>query len=244
MVSQVGDPDAHKDFYLQPSPAAQADQKIMALVADFVIPRLTGERLLELGVGHQVWTDRLLERFREVTTVEGSAELLARLGESIRTPSWTPVHSLFEEYSPVEPFDTVLASYVLEHVDDPALILRKAHEEWLKPGGRIVVTVPHALSLHYRLGVKMGLASYLGELGESDYLLGHRYVFTKWEMERLLVEAGFRIVEVQGLMTKLLPNSFLAQCTDEQLRGMFELGLELPIEYSASVYFQAEKKPA
>jgi hypothetical protein len=62
-------------------------------------------------------------------------------------------------------------------------------------------------------------------------------------MEKLIVDAGFKVIEKKGMFTKILPNSMLVQCSDEQLRGMFELGLELPIEYSAAIYFLAETRP-
>ncbi len=45
---------------------------------------------------------------------------------------------------------------------------------------------------------------------------------------------------MKGMFTKSLPNSFLTNCNSEQLSGLFELGLELPIEYSAGIFFLAE----
>ena len=37
--------------YLKPTPDRKVDQKLLELVSDYVIPRLRGERILELGVG-------------------------------------------------------------------------------------------------------------------------------------------------------------------------------------------------
>lgn len=234
--------DTMKDEYLSPTPDRSVDQKILELISDFVVAKVTGERILELGVGDQVWTPKLVGRFADVTSIDGSAELLAAMQRRLAGKRWTPIRSLFEEYEPDQPFDTILATYVLEHVDNPSMILGLAHRIWLKDGGRLIVVVPHALSLHRRLAVKMGLASYPGELGDTDRRMGHKRCLTCYEMEKLIVDAGFGVVEKKGMFTKVLPNSMLVQCSDEQLRGMFELGLELPIEYAAAIYFLAENR--
>ena len=235
--------DIIKNEYLNPTPDRRVDKRIVDFISDFVISKLSGERLLELGVGDQIWTPKLVDRIPDVTTVDGSAELLYEMQQKLTGKRWTPVASLFEEYQPDQKFDIVLATYVLEHVDNPAQILRLAHQKWLREGGRLVVVVPHALSLHRRLAVKMGLASYTGELGDTDRRMGHKWCFTYCEIEKIIIDAGFEIMEKKGMFTKLLPNSMLVQCSDEQLRGMFGLGLELPIEYSSAIYFSAMNKP-
>ncbi|MFN6460365.1 MAG: methyltransferase domain-containing protein [Nostoc sp. DedVER02] len=234
-----------KTEYLNPTKDRGVDQKILNLISDVVISRLNGERILELGVGDQIWTPKLLEKFADVTSIDGSSGLLAAMQEKLvdqpAGKQWTPVCSLFEDYQPDQPFDTVLATFVLEHVDNPSLILHLAYQNWLKPGGQLAVVVPHALSLHRRLAVKMGLASYPGELGELDRRIGHKHAFIFYEMEELILEAGFQIIEKKGMFTKALPNSMLVSCSDQQLQGLFELGLDLPIEYSATIYFLAQK---
>jgi 2-polyprenyl-3-methyl-5-hydroxy-6-metoxy-1,4-benzoquinol methylase len=232
--------DLNQAEYLHPTPDRKVDQKVLDLVSDYVISRLSGDRILELGVGDQVWTPKLLNKCGEVVTVDGSAALLAAMKRKVPEHRWKPVLSLFEEYEPGSRFDTVVATYIIEHVDDPALIFSLARRKWLKDGGKLVVVVPHALSLHRRLAVKMGLAAYPGELGDTDRRMEHKWCFTYSAMEELIVKAGFKILEEKGMFTKLLPNSMLVQCSDAQLRGMFELGLELPIEYSAAIYFLAE----
>lgn len=230
-----------KHEYLQPSPDRVVDQKIVQLVSDFVLSRISGERILELGVGDQIWTPKLVNKFKDVTTVDASSELLEEMRKKVGN-SWTPVYSYFEEYRPIKRFDLVLATYVLEHVNDVLLIMKLAKDQWLKPNGRFALVVPHALSLHRRLSCVMGKDSYPGQLGETDKRMGHTYCFTVYEMEKLLVTAGFNILEKKGMFAKALPNGMLTHCSDEQLRGLFLLGLELPIEYSAAIYFLAEAK--
>jgi trans-aconitate methyltransferase len=227
--------------YFDLTPDRIVDRKSIEFVADFVLSRIHGDRILELGVGDQIWTSKLVERFPDVTTVEGSAELLDALRKSLGpTTNWHGVLSLFEDFRPDIPYDVVLATYVLEHVDDPAQILQLAHDYWLKPKGRLAIVVPHALSLHRRLAVTMGLQNYPGELGDTDRRAGHKRCLSFCEIEKLLSTQGFKIVEKKGLWTKVLPNAMLTHCSDEQLSGMFRLGLELPIEYSGTLYYLSE----
>lgn len=219
------------------SPDREVDRVILGFVADYVIPRLPGKRVLELGLGDGVWTPKLAAAFPELVSVDGSWELVNRAVEG----GFYAVHSLFEDYTPALRFDTVIASYVLEHVDDPKVIVERARDVWLKPGGHLAVVVPHALSLHRRLAVRMGLSSHPGQLGPSDERMGHQRCFDCFEMERLLIDCGFSVRDRRGMFCKVLPNSMLAGCSGAQLRGMFELGLDLPIEYAASAYFLAQK---
>ena len=232
----------YKEIYLKPTQERVVDQKRMKLVADYILPKLKGNRVLELGVGDQIWTPKLIERFTDVVTIDGSSELLAEMKKRLGEKHWKPVVSFFENYKPEKPFDIVLMTYVLEHVDNPLEILNLACKSWLKDEGLLVVIVPHALSLHRRLGVKMGLISFSGELGESDRLVGHKWCFSCYEMEKLVMTAGFEVIESKGMFTTIFPNNMLVQCSDEQLRGMFNLGLDLPIEYSSIIYFIAKIK--
>ena len=232
--------NTNENEYINPTPDRIVDKKIFEFVSDFIIPRIQGDDLLELGVGDQIWTPKLIKRFKSVTTVEASSELIVQLQRKIDQPNWKAVLSYFEEYKPQERFDVVLATYVLEHVKDPLLIMTLAKNFWLKPRGRFALVVPHALSLHRRLACTMGVAAHPGELKETDRRMGHTHCFTYLEIEKLLIDAGFKILEKKGMFTKTLPNGMLTHCSDEQLRGLFNLGMELPIEYSAAIYFLAE----
>ena len=231
--------DTFRDEYLNPTPDRVVDQKVVRLLAEHVIKRLKGRSALELGVGDQIWTPMLVQKFAHVTTLDGSSDLLAAMKARIRSKRWNPVHTFFEEYKPLRRFDIVLITFVLEHVDDPLLILRMARQNWLRKGGTLAVAVPHALSLHRRLAVAMGLIQTPQELGTTDHRMGHLRCFTYTEMQVLLQKAGFTRIISQGAFTKAFPNGQLTACTDAQLRGLFKLGLHLPIEYSGTIYFEA-----
>lgn len=245
MTTKNSDPDGGldriKDEYLDPSPDRQVDQRLNEFVAEYVVPRMGTGHVLELGIGDFVWTPLLLKQFKTVTTLDASGELIRAREAECRDARWHTVETYFENYLPEKKFDVVIATYVLEHVDDVDAILDKAFNDWLKPGGKIATVVPHALSLHRRLAMTMDLIDDPATLGDTDRRMGHKRVMTHLDMEQVMQKAGFRIVEQRGMIAKTLPNSQLVGCSDEQLRGLFNLGLELPIEYSGAIFFQGEK---
>lgn len=145
-------------------------------------------------------------------------------------------HSLFEEFNPEQTFDTIVASYVLEHVEDPVGVLKQA-AGWLKPQGRILIVVPHADSLHRRLAVCMGLQQTTDTLGATDRQLGHRRVYTIAGMEQDIRQAGFAIVRRQGSLLKPLPQGMMSGFATALLEGFMKLGDDLPMEYASSIAF-------
>jgi 2-polyprenyl-3-methyl-5-hydroxy-6-metoxy-1,4-benzoquinol methylase len=225
--------------YLGTEPALNVDRYLGSRTANYVLPRLKGKRALELGVGHGAWTAALLTRFSHVTTIERAPELLDALQGTVDADRWTPVCCSFEDFEPTDPFDTVVATYVLEHVSDPLDLLERVRR-WLGGKGRVAITVPNALSLHRRLAAQMGLVKDPAELGETDRKMGHFHCFTPERIEATIQRAGFRILERAGLLAKPLPNPLLANCSEQQLEGLFEVGKQLPMEFAAVLYYLAE----
>src|SRR4051812_28893416 len=85
-----------------------------------------GKSVLELGCADGRGIDILLERFAEVTAVDGSRKLLDRLKKHARSPRLTLVCSMFEDLRLEQKFDTVLLGHILEHVDEPARVVAVA----------------------------------------------------------------------------------------------------------------------
>ena len=93
----------------------------------------------------------------------------------------------FEDFETEERFDAIGMGFVLEHVEDPGLILRR-YQDFLAPGGQIFIAVPNAESLHRRLGNFAGMLPDMTTLSPADEAFGHRRYFTA-ETLRDLVEA-------------------------------------------------------
>jgi SAM-dependent methyltransferase len=97
-------------------------------------------RVLDVGCGTGAYlTTPLAEMFPEVTIV-GIDDDRASLDHARAAPH--PQNVLFGEVAPDDAFDLVIASEVLEHVDDPPAFLA-ALVARVRPGGRLVVTVPN-----------------------------------------------------------------------------------------------------
>lgn len=225
--------------YLERTPDRETDALLISIVADRVVGELPrGGSVVELGVGDRVWTPLLLEHFDRVVSVDGSAQLIEAVRGHLDAARWTGVVAMFEDFDPEEPVDVVLATYVLEHVDDPEVILRRARS-WVNDAGLLVVVVPNAGSLHRHLARAMGLVDEPTALGEADKRLGHKRVFTVPALVEAVESAGFGVDSVEGFLAKTLPNSLLVHCSDEQLAGLVDVGRLLPPELAAAMCVKA-----
>ena len=79
---------------------------------------------------------------------------------------------------PASSFETVLSTQVLEHVFDTEAFLAECHR-LLAPGGKGIFTVPFVWQCHAE---------------PNDF-----YRFTRYGLERLFVDRGFRVVELRPI---------------------------------------------
>lgn len=228
------------DEYLKPDPGRIVDKKLVSMIVDEVLPWINGPEVLEMGFGDDEWTTKIIKKIGHSNIVDASTVLLKTSKEKYKDKIQT-YESLFENFLPDKKFDTIIASYILEHVGDPVLILKNA-SEWLNSTGKLIAIVPNAGSLHRRLAVAMGLHNNLTDLGETDFRMGHRRVYTVETFEKDITNAGYNIQKKTGFFTKFLPQGMMTIMSDEMLRGFMNLSKELPIEYAASIAFVCTPK--
>jgi len=195
-------------------------------------------RVLELGYGMGRTTSGLLERGVPIEVLEGSPLLAARARE--RHPGLAVHEGLFEAWSPAEPYDAVLALHVAEHVDDPRAVLRRI-ASWVRPGGRVVVVVPNAESLHRRLAVRMGLQPRLDSLSPRDGLVGHQRVYALDELRADVEAAGLACRQEIGWFLKTLPNAMMLDFPPALLEALFSISEELEPRLLANIGVVAER---
>lgn len=190
-------------------------------------PYLTGDSILEMGPAEGVMTDLLVKTGKSLTVVEGSTLFCERL--KARFNNIDIVNELFEDYLPLEKFDTIVMGHVLEHVDDPVFLLSRA-KEWLKPGGHIFAAVPNAKSIHRQAqaAVKMGILKKEDELNDLDIHHGHKRVFNPKTFKKIFIDSGLSIDNFGGYWLKPLSNK---QIEDTWSKKMIESFLELGREY-------------
>jgi 2-polyprenyl-3-methyl-5-hydroxy-6-metoxy-1,4-benzoquinol methylase len=111
---------------------------------------------------------------------------------------------LIEEFSTDERFDNVFLLMILEHVQDPVAIIKKA-ANFLKKEGIMIVHVPNANAINRRLAVKMGALSSCEELSPFDIqVVGHRRAYTFTTLRADVESAGLRIAKTGGIFYKML----------------------------------------
>lgn len=98
------------------------------------------------------------------------------------------------EYLPLEPgsADIVVALDILEHLEDDSAALKEILRV-LKPGGRIVATVPACRILW----------------SEHDVALAHKRRYTAGQLSQKMRQAGFRVDTLSYVLFLLFPLAFL-----------------------------------
>ena len=191
------------------------------------VSQVRGPNVLVLGAATGAWAEPLLERFDRFDTVDAVDHLLEQLQRHYQGRVRGFV-SLFEEFEPPgDLYDTVVLGHVLEHVHDPVEVLRRCRG-WLEPGGRVVILVPNANSLHRLVGVALGHLQAVTDMSPGDEQLGHRRVYTWSALQAHVEAAGLSDIQLSGLFLKPLSNGQMDAFTDELRRAFFELGTAAP----------------
>jgi SAM-dependent methyltransferase len=121
-----------------------------------------------------------------------------------RGRGWQVVGDLDElrkDYSAT--FDLITMAHVLEHLPDPVRYLRMLREEWLSPGGHLLIEVPNLY-------------------GHTALELAHLTAYSATTMQRILHRAGYQIraLEAHGRpRSRLIPLylTTLARASSEQV---------------------------
>eukprot|EP00913_Durusdinium_trenchii_P013432 g12613.t1 len=124
-----------------------------------------------------------------VTGVEYEAEVAAAAGTRLDAVVCGDVEDSDEIQFPESQFDCVVCADVLEHLTEPEAVLQRS-ARWLKPDGRLVVSLPNVRNASVVSSLLAGNWTY-----ETAGLLDttHRRFFTRRDMDTLLTENGFEI---------------------------------------------------
>jgi 2-polyprenyl-3-methyl-5-hydroxy-6-metoxy-1,4-benzoquinol methylase len=120
-----------------------------------------------------------------------------------RAPAeYAAFHTLDVSSAPVlpeAPFDVVVAGDVLEHVAQPPVALACLLAQ-LRPGGRLLISVPNVAFAAVRLELAVGRFQYRprGILDET-----HLRFFTRRSFRRLMSDAGLTLVRMMGVPAPL-----------------------------------------
>ena len=197
---------------------------------------MRGSRVLELGPAEGVMTELLSQTNKDLTVVEGSSIFCENLRQ--RFPTIKVVHTLFEQFEPDDTYDLIVLGHVLEHVENPVEILRRARS-WLRPKGRIFAAVPNSRSLHRQAAVIMDLLPQEDTLNDKDKHHGHRIVFNPESFRAVFTRAGLSVDVFGGYWLKPVSNDQIENSwTPEMIGAFMSLGERYP-DIAGEIYIVA-----
>jgi 2-polyprenyl-3-methyl-5-hydroxy-6-metoxy-1,4-benzoquinol methylase len=202
--------------------------------------------LLELGSFRGDFTERFMSYFDDITCVEASDAALNAARTKLGTDGLTYINSRFEAVQLHRRYDNIVMTHVLEHLDDPVLVLKRTHYEWLADTGRLFLVCPNANAPSRQIAVKMGLIPNNAAVTHAEAAHGHRRTYSLDTLERDAVNAGLRVVHRTGIFFKALANFQWDRLlhTDivspDYLEGCYRLGQQYP-DLCSSIFLLCEK---
>lgn len=147
------------------------------------MPDMAPGRMLEVGCASGAFLRVMSDKGWHVEGIEFSSS-----AAKAAIDAGYPVHvgPLEHAPKPSEPVDLIVGWMVVEHLHDPVAALRKMRE-WVKPGGWLVISVPNAGALEFRV------------FGANWYALqlpNHLFHFTPATVEKLLKKSGWVVERV------------------------------------------------
>lgn len=199
--AELGKFEALADRFWEPRGAFRPLHLLNPVRAQFVIDRapIAGARVLDVGCGGGLLAESLARAGASVTAIDLAPAMIeaARLhaAQSELTIDYRRVSAEALAASEPHAFEVVTCMEMLEHVPEPAAMLRTfAH--LLKPGGALFVST-----------INRNLKSFLAAIVAAEYVLGllprgtHEYerLVRPSELARWARAAGFTLREVAGL---------------------------------------------
>ncbi|MGZ3861851.1 MAG: class I SAM-dependent methyltransferase [Bacteroidia bacterium] len=209
------------------------------------IPFFKQGNFLELGSFKGDFTKRFIPHFKDITCVEASEEAIKYAKNALGTDIKF-VHSLFENASLPTKYDNIVLTHVLEHIDDPVLVLKRINDEWLSDTGRFFLVCPNANAPSRQIAVKMGLITHNSAVTLAEKEHGHRITYTLDTLERDARAAGLKVVHRSGIFFKALANFQWDRLlntdiiSEAYLEGCFQLGQQYP-DLCSSIFLMCEK---
>ncbi len=185
-------------------------------IAEWVKP---DDRVLEMGCATGLMTSVLATKDALIVGVDHSSAYIAKARE--RCPHCGFVCSDIASegfYDDPNAWDHIVATNVIHELSDPGAFLRHCHTE-LRPDGLLHLASQNPHSIHRLVALEMGLINDLCEVSDRGQQWATLRLFTAVELEAMAVDAGFTLIEHQGIMLKPLPNDLMATLPDAVLEG-------------------------
>jgi SAM-dependent methyltransferase len=183
-TADVDDWDVHWEDFTEANKRNPAQEYRRRLALQLLERREIPNRLLDIGSGNGEFLRVAADRWpnAELLGLEMSEVGVAESARRVPRADFQ-VCDLIEGNGPLPAHQGwathAVCSEVLEHVDDPVLLLRNARR-WLSPGSRVVLTVPG------------------GPMSAFDRHIGHRRHFSPDQLAATMRAAGFSVALTAG----------------------------------------------
>jgi 2-polyprenyl-3-methyl-5-hydroxy-6-metoxy-1,4-benzoquinol methylase len=195
-----------------------------------------GMNALEIGCGTGVFTAVFAASGARIVAVDISPDLLARARQrGLPAEQVCFLEKRFEDCDIDGPFDAVIGSSVLHHLDVPKALARIF--ELLRPGGALSFAEPNLLNP--QIFVQKNVPWIKRRLGDSP----DETAFVRWKLARLLQQTGFQDM-------RITPFDWLHPITPRALIGAVSAAgsclerLPLVREFAGSLFIRARKPAA
>lgn len=166
---------------------------------------------LNLGTGEGDYDRMIASYCRELTGCDVNAEDLAHaraLNAGVMNLQYE-VNNALELSYPDQHFDLIVSCEVIEHVGKPAQMIREMYRV-MKPGGVAIMTFPSRefpftydpVNRLWQLFRGDGSREYA--ISQGAYAFGHDYLIGSDDFKKWCREAGFEVVEFNGLSRHLV----------------------------------------
>jgi len=148
----------------------------------------SGRRALEIGCGTGLFTEYFAHSGAQIIALDISEELLVSARQRNLPETVTFICSPFEALSADEPFDAVIGSSVLHHLDIESA-LNHIHR-LLKPGGVMSFAEPNMLNP--QIMIQKNIPWVKAHLGDSP----DETAFFRWRLATQMRKTGFYKIEI------------------------------------------------
>jgi len=146
--------------------------------------------VLEVGTASGYLTGEMASRGCQVTGIECDEQLASTARQHCHEMIVADIETL--DFDNLDLYDAVVFGDVIEHLKNPAEILRRS-ARLLKPGGKILISLPNIANIWIRLGLLFGRFNYR-DTGILDRT--HLRFFTLKTMKQLITESGFDVTSI------------------------------------------------
>lgn len=187
-----------KDYYTTSENYEHHSNKKWIKIHDAIFNELLGaviEEVLDVGSGSGVFATRLKAYGYVVNCIEMNEAHIQELKKKKLIHFEQDIEEEWADNIPLN-YDAVILCEVLEHLFDPRHVLEQSYIH-LRPGGKVIITIPNFLSLESRLKYLMGKES-----PEYNYLgsFEHIRILTAYELRQVLEKIGFERIRIRSLL--------------------------------------------